>query len=262
MTQAPETPRFEERITAGRFTGRTVIVTGAGSGIGRATALRVAREGGRVIATDLSSDRLSSLEDEHPDLGFVTVSGDVSKEDDVQGVLAAADGYVDALANVAGVMDEFHPVHEVTDEIWERVMRINVEGVMRMTRAVVPLMLEAGRGSIVNVGSEASLRGSVAGAAYTASKHAVVGLTKSCSVMYAPKGIRVNLVAPGGVKTGIVAPMSSPFGASRVGPLFQANMPPTAEAAELAALITYLMSDDSSNISGAIIPSDGGWSAL
>jgi NAD(P)-dependent dehydrogenase (short-subunit alcohol dehydrogenase family) len=141
-------------------------------------------------------------------------------------------------------------------------MRVDVDGVMRMTRAVVPLMLEAGRGTIVNVGSEASFRGSVAGVAYTASKHAVLGLTKSCSVMYAPKGIRVNMVAPGGVRTSIVAPMSSQFGAARVGPLFQANMPPRAEATELAAAITYLLSDDSANISGAVLASDGGWSAV
>lgn len=262
MTETPHVPRFEERITPDRFAGRTVIVTGAGSGIGLATALRIAREGGRVVATDVSAERLQILKADHTDLDLVTVQGDVSDETSVQAVVAAAGERIDGLANVAGVMDEFHPVHEVPDAVWERVMRINVDGVMRMMRAVVPAMLAAGRGSIVNVASEASLRGSAAGVAYTASKHAVVGLTRSGSVMYALQGIRVNAVAPGGVRTNIVAPMSSAMGAARTGALMQANMPPIADATELAAAITYLLSDDASNISGAILPSDGGWSAI
>lgn len=262
MTETPQAPHFEERITPDRFARKTVIVTGAGSGIGLATALRIAREGGRVIAADVSADRLQALKDGHADLDLVTVQGDVSDETSVQAVVAAAGERIDGLANVAGIMDEFHPVHEVPDAIWERVMRINVDGVMRMTRAVIPPMLAAGRGSIVNVASEAGLRGSAAGAAYTTSKHAVVGLTRSCSVMYALQGIRTNAVVPGGVKTNIVATMSSAMGVARTGALMQANMPPVADAAELAAAITYLLSDDASNISGAILPSDGGWSAI
>lgn len=262
MTETPQAPTFEERITPDRFAGKTVIVTGAGSGIGLATALRVAREGGRVIATDVSAERLQALRDGHADLDLVTVQGDVSDETSVQAVVAAAGGRIDGLANVAGIMDEFHPVHEVPDAIWERVMRVNVDGVMRMTRAVIPSMLAAGKGSVVNVASEASLRGSAAGAAYTTSKHAVVGLTRSCSVMYALKGIRTNAVVPGGVRTNIVATMGSAMGAARAGALTQATMPPMADAAELAAAITYLLSDDATNVSGAILPSDGGWSAI
>lgn len=253
---------FQERIVPDRFTGMTVIVTGAGAGIGRATALRIAREGGIVIATDWSRERLDQLRREHDDLAIATAHGDVSDEQAVQRVVAASGDRIDGLANIAGIMDEFHPVHEVTDEIWERVFRVNITGMMRMMRAVVPKMLARHRGSIVNVASEAGLRGSAAGAAYTASKHAVVGLTRSSSVMYAPEGIRVNAVAPGGVETSIEAPMSSRMGMQRIGPYMQHVLPPAAQADELAAIITYLLSPDAPNISGAILPSDGGWSAI
>ena len=253
---------WQETITPGRFTGKTVIVTGAGSGIGLATALRVAKEGGRVIAADISKERLDDLVAGNAGLDLVPVAGDISTEETVAAVLAAAGGRVDALANVAGIMDNFAPIHEVDDAVWERVFRINVTALMRLTRAVVPLMLEAGTGSVVNVTSEAGLRGSAAGAAYTASKHAVVGLTKNSTVMYGPKGLRFNAVAPGATITNIVADWGSQLAAERLGPLMGANIPTPATAAQLAASITFLLSDDGTNVNGAILASDGGWSAL
>ncbi len=200
--------------------------------------------------------------EENSGLNLVPVAGDIFTEETVAAVIAATGGQVDALANVAGIMDNFAPIHEVDDDLWERVFRINVTALMRLSRAVVPLMLDAGTGSVVNVSSEAGIRGSAAGAAYTASKHAVVGLTKNSAVMYGPKGLRFNAVAPGPTITGIVANFGSQMAAERLGPVMQANIPTPATAAQLAASITFLLSDDGTNINGSILASDGGWSAL
>jgi NAD(P)-dependent dehydrogenase (short-subunit alcohol dehydrogenase family) len=249
-------------FTPGRFAGRTAIVTGAGSGIGRATAVRLAREGARVVAADISADRLERLAGELAELDLVPVVGDVAAEEGVQAVVAAAEGRVDALANVAGIMDSFLPPAEVDDATWERVFAVNVTAAMRLTRAVLPIMLGAGAGAIVNVSSEASLRASASGVAYTASKHAVNGLTKSTAVFYKGNGIRANAVAPGPVATNIEAPFKSEHAAGVLGPIMQTTIPPVASAEQLAATITWLLSDDASNVNGVILPSDGGWSAL
>lgn len=264
MSQSPQLPpvTFHEVLTPGRFSGKTVIVTGAGSGIGKATALRVAREGGRVIAADISAARLEELVAEHPDLGFVTVTGDLATAEGAEAVAAAAGPSVDALVNNAGIMDHFQAVGEVTDAIWDRVFAVNVTSLMRLTRAVLPAMLSAGKGAVVNVASEAGLRGSCAGAAYTASKHAVIGLTKNSAVMYRKSGIRFNAVAPGAVITNIEAPFESALAGETIAPLFATNIPSTAYADELAASICFLISDDSPNVNGAILASDGGWSAI
>jgi NAD(P)-dependent dehydrogenase (short-subunit alcohol dehydrogenase family) len=256
---------WTEQITAGRFAGQTVIVTGAAAGIGRAVASRVAREGGRVVAADLSPEKLDELAAAlaHLPAGaeVIPVAGDISDQDDVERMVLAAGERVDALANVAGIMDDMSAIHEVSDALWERVLRVNLEGTMRLTRAVVPGMLAVKEGRIVNVTSEAGLRGSAAGVAYTASKHAVIGLTRSNAVMYAKHGIRTNAVAPGGVATGIPVPGQAEFGAPVLRP-HQINILSLATAEELAASITFLLSKDSVNLNGAIIASDGGWSAV
>ncbi|MFC4222680.1 SDR family NAD(P)-dependent oxidoreductase [Lysinibacter cavernae] len=249
-------------ITPSRFDGKTAIVTGAGSGIGRATATRLAQEGAKVIASDVVAERLEALATELADYNVTTVLGDVSTEETAQALVSAAGGRVDVLANIAGIMDGFLPGAEVDDATWERVFNINVNSVMRLSRAVLPLMIEQGSGAIVNVASEAGLRGSAAGIAYTASKHAVIGMTKNNAVMYGGKGIRTNAVAPGAVMTNIEAPMNSQHAAQVVGPLMQVVVPKPAEAERLAAAITWLASEDSANVNGVVLASDGGWSAI
>jgi len=247
-----------ENITPGRFTGKTVIVTGAASGIGRATASRIAREGGRVIAADISADKLDALKDEIP--GIVTVAGDLTQQDAIDAVIAAAGDQIDGLANVADINDDFSPAGETTDAVWDRVIAINLSAPFKLMRAVIPIMEKNGRGAILNVSSEAGLRGNASGNAYTASKHGIIGVTRSAAVMYGPKGIRVNSVAPGGVATGIpMPPHMSEYGSARLAP-FQQAIPSVATAEHLAASITFLLSDDAVNINGAILASDGGWS--
>ncbi|MCX7522862.1 SDR family NAD(P)-dependent oxidoreductase [Microbacterium sp. STN6] len=257
----PDPEPWVERITPQRFAGKTVIVTGAGSGIGRATASRIAREGGRVIAVDISRERLDEFVAELPDAAITPVVADITDDAALAQITDAAGQRIDGLANIAGIMDDMTPVHEVTDAVWNRVFAINVTGTMKLMRAVVPFMLAQASGSIVNTASEAALRGSAAGAAYTASKHAVAGLTKSSAFMYGPSGIRVNAVAPGATITNIEARFASKLGEQRVREAM-AILPDAAEADALAASISFLLSDDGVNINGVILPSDGGWSAV
>ncbi|GAA4162192.1 SDR family NAD(P)-dependent oxidoreductase [Gryllotalpicola daejeonensis] len=249
-------------MAADRFAGKTVIVTGAGSGIGKATAVRIASEGGKVVAADVVAPRLEELKAENPSLDIVTVAGDITKDEDIARIVDAAGGQVWGLANVAGVMDSFQPAHEIDWKQWDFVLAVNLTATAKLMAAVIPGMLEVGAGSIVNVSSEAGLRGSAAGAAYTASKHAVIGLTKNSAVMYGKKGIRVNTVAPGAVQTNIQAEFKSQLAGEVLGPFMQAVVPGMAQPEQLASSIAWLLSEDSANVNGAVLANDTGWSAI
>jgi NAD(P)-dependent dehydrogenase (short-subunit alcohol dehydrogenase family) len=171
---------------------------------------------------------------------------------------------VDILINNAGIMDHFDPVGDVDDEIWNRVMSVNVTGPMRMMREAVNLMLPKGSGSIVNISSIGGLNGARAGAAYTSSKHALNGLTKNTGYMYSKLGLRCNAIAAGAMETSILAG----FDFSSLTPLIQqqimaasANNPRASKPAEVANLALFLASDEASFVNGAIIVADGGWTA-
>jgi NAD(P)-dependent dehydrogenase (short-subunit alcohol dehydrogenase family) len=251
------------------LSGRSVIVTGAASGIGRATALRFAAEGAKVVVADLNAEAAKDTVAAIEAAGgtALAVAGDLSDPTVIADVVAQtveSYGGVDVLVNNAGIMDGMTAAADVTDAEWERVLRINLTAPFALTRAVLPHMLAAGRGAIVNTASEASLRGSAAGTAYTVSKHGVLGLTKSLAIMYRDKGIRTNAIAPGGTVTNIATTMN--LDTEGAGPrtlgAYMGNVGRTAEADEQAAAIVFLASDAASNINGVILPVDNGWSAV
>lgn len=246
--------------------GKNAIVTGGGSGIGRATALRLAADGARVLVADLNAESAQAVADEITGAGgtAVAVVGDLSGQEVVDEVVATAVdrlGGIDILVNNAGIMDDMSATADVTDAVWERLIRVNLTAPFLLTRAVLPHMVEQGAGSIVFTASEASLRGSAAGASYTAAKHGVAGLVKSTAIMYRDKGIRVNSVAPGGTATGITVD-AAPGGGPAVLGQYMGNIGRVAQADELAAAIVFLASDAASNINGVVLPVDNGWAAV
>jgi NAD(P)-dependent dehydrogenase (short-subunit alcohol dehydrogenase family) len=245
-----------------RHAGKVAIVTGAGSGIGRATALRLAQEGAQVIGCDVNAEALDQTQSTLKEAGVsaTLIAADVTKQADIDRLVAAAGPRIDILANVAGIMDHFVPLGDLTDDLWNRVLDVNLNGVMRLTRAVLPVMEYAGGGSIVTVASEAAIGAGAAGVAYTTSKHAVIGLVKSVAYFYGPKKIRSNAVLPGPVVTAIGATSAPqvPWAMERA-MLSMATMPAPADADRIATVISWLASDEASNVNGAQVTSDGGW---
>ncbi len=249
-----------------RFQDKVVVITGAGSGIGKATTLRFAAEGAKIVAGEIDQARLDALVAELKAKGtqVVGVQGNVAKVEDCNKLIDTAKetfGKVDVLVNNAGIVDRFMPVGEVTDEVWNRVLGVNLYGPMYTSRRVIPIMMEQKSGVIVNLTSAAGLIGGAAGAAYTTSKHGVVGLTKNTAFMYGADGIRCVAVAPGGINTGIpLGGDPSQFGYTRLGPRFTA-LPRPGEPEQIASVIAFLASEDAGYINGAVVSADAGWVA-
>lgn len=251
----------------GKLENKTAIITGAASGMGKAMALLFASEGAKVVVADLKQEAIDEVVKEIHDAGgrAIGVICNVSNEEEIRQMIATTiQKYqtLDVLVNNAGVMDNFEPIHELSDEQWHRVMNVNLNGPFYACRLAVPIMLNQGSGSIINVASVGGLYGCRAGLAYTASKHAVVGITKNIGFMYAQKGIRCNAIAPGGVNTNIGQSMSKPseFGGSRA-TIGGSVMPRMGEAGEIAKTALFLACDDSSFVNGTVVTADGGWTA-
>ena len=244
---------------------KVAVITGAGSGMGLATAKRFAAEGASLVVGEWVAERLDALIADIKGSGgsIVGAQGNIADKATAEALIDVAVstyGRIDVLVNNAGVMDSFQGVAELSDDVWRRVFGINVEGPLFTMRRAIPTMIEQGRGAIVNIASLGGLRGGWAGAAYTASKHALIGLTKNTAWMYGPRGVRTNAIAPGGTRTNIMdeAAMAriDPLGAERI--LGSMLNLPVLQPEDIAAVALFLASDEARFINGAIITADAG----
>jgi meso-butanediol dehydrogenase / (S,S)-butanediol dehydrogenase / diacetyl reductase len=247
-----------------RFQGKTVLVTGGGSGIGAATSQKLFEEGANVVIVDLRREDGQKIIDA---LGggerLIAVGADVSKADQVAAAFAEAQarfGAVDHLVNSAGVRG-VGSILDTSSELWHRNMSVNLEGSFNTCQAFAKAAVEAGRkGAIVNISSQAGLEGLPNRLAYVTSKHGVPGLTRATAMDLAPYGIRVNCIAPGLIASPMTQTMlDDPEAAKRIRaahPIGREGQPE-----EIASVITFLLSDDASFITGVVLPVDGGITA-
>jgi NAD(P)-dependent dehydrogenase (short-subunit alcohol dehydrogenase family) len=248
------------------FSGKVAVVTGGGSGIGRATALAFATAGASVVVADMNADALDDTVRTIKDSGGEAVAAvtNVTRADEVERMVAAAvDTYggLDVAFNNAGIEAKPLPVAEISEEEWDRVQAVNTKGVWLSMKYEIPAMLARGGGAIVNASSILGLYGSSNGSLYSSTKHAVAGLTRSAALDYATQGIRVNATSPGMIET----PMMERTAVNMSVPpeAFQAMHPlgRTGRAPEIADAVLWLCSDAASFVTGVVLPVDGGYSA-
>lgn len=255
------------------FEGRTALVTGAGSGVGRVTAARLAREGAGVVVSDVDRDggeeTVGMIDDDGGRATFV--EADVSRQEDVEALVAATvDTYggLDVAVNNAGILGRFVPTADYPVELFDRITAVNQRGVFLGMREQIRVMAEGGGGAIVNTSSAAGLQGQPLAVGYTASKHAVNGMTRAAAVEYAAAGIRVNAVNPGGIDTPMTYKLFAEIAAEdpeRAAAMREAPdshpLGRSATAEEIANVIVFLASDEASDVVGACVSVDGGLTA-
>lgn len=246
-----------------RFEGKTALITGAGSGIGRAVSLRLAEEGASVYLADISeagmTETVALLPANCRHGQFLLDVRDASACRKVVEEVATIAGQLDVLCNIAGIA-LCQNFSEISDADWQRVIDINLNGVFYLCQAAMPHLLES-RGNIVNMSSSAGRTGQAYNSAYCAAKAAVLMLSKALAVEYAGKGVRVNAVCPGAVATPLVHGFTPPEDADPA--LFARLMPllPMAEAEEIAAAVAYLASEEARFVTGIDFAIDGGQTA-
>jgi NAD(P)-dependent dehydrogenase (short-subunit alcohol dehydrogenase family) len=237
--------------------------------MGRATALLFAREGAKVVGSDIDAARIEAVTAEVTAAGgtMIGVAGNIAKLEDAESLVKRAIdefGQLDVLVNNAGIMDHMEGVANFKDDTFDRVFGVNVYGPFVTSRAAVNHMKQRRAGAIINVASVAGVTGAAAGAVYTASKHALVGLSRNTAYAYAPFGIRCNTLIVGGVETNIMAAADpTKFDGEALAQFgkWHAANPRTLQPDEVAALSLFLASDEASGISGAEVAVDAGWTA-
>lgn len=250
-----------------RLKNKVAIITGSAAGIGKEIAQAFAGEGSRVVIADFNEEALKETVKELKSMGFeaLGITVNVAKEADISKMIeetVAVYGHVDIVVNNAGVGDNMQAAGNVEDETWNRVMDINVNGVMRTLRKVIPVFIENGGGTIVNMASISGLTGGRGGLAYTAAKHAVVGMTKNVASQYGPQNIRCNAIAPAHVETGFSATMTNvdEFG-MEVATRGVNLMPKAGTVQDIANIALFLASEESNYVNGIALAADAGWSA-
>ena len=245
-----------------RLEGKVAVVTGGNAGIGEAVAKRFADEGASVVVTGRRQQELDRVVSgiRHNKGKALAVAGSVTDEAHAQYVAQRTldrFGQIYILVNNAGFGDFVTRLHETDDATWTTVLDVNLTGVFRMTRAIVPQMLKQGRGAIVNISSIASLVGIPTVSAYAASKGGLDALTRAVAIDYAPDGIRCNVVNPGLIDTPMAAPlMANPDMLQPILAQYAIRRPGTPE--EVANMVLYLASDEAAWVTGGTFTIDGG----
>jgi NAD(P)-dependent dehydrogenase (short-subunit alcohol dehydrogenase family) len=242
-------------------TKKVTLVTGAASGIGRATASKLAERGDQLVCTDFASAQLQEMKDL---TGGICVAADVTNESEVDALIAATIaeyGRLDGVVHCAGIEESFVDARDMTLEVFEKTMRVNVTGSFLVARAAGRVMVPQGSGSIVLLGSILSTVGYGGNAAYTASKGAVLQLGRALAVDWSKFGVRINIVGPGPVATPMSqASIDDPVRGAWLRERIPLGRPASTD--DIAGVCAFLLSDEASYITGTYLPVDGGWLAL